>query len=355
MLKLRRATVAEVEQADARVIRLVVDAEGERREAIAYPGLTGPVEVGDDIVVNTEARDLGLGSGGFDVVHANLSQLGGGGVDGAHVMKLNYTSLQHAVVPVEEAMPVLSRAMTLVVGVMALHGQLAPAAFAYGSVSSGAALGFVQTAGGALPGQLSDDVAALIERNLLAAHVTASPSFGGQFESITTEGALAAGRHAQGWDAALVGPGPGILGSASTLGHGGLAALTNVHSALAVGCDVVLAPRLSSGDSRARHRGLSHHTATVLQLALRPVTVAWPAEASAESRSQFDEALAEGQAHRVEVVEVAELAGRYVKSGLPTTTMGRSFDDDPDFFLAGLAAGAVMGRVGGHQRQSQAS
>ena len=50
--------------------------------------------------------DLGLGSGGFDIVHVNLTRgLDGSGAEGAHVMKLNYTSLQHAVHPVEEQAP----------------------------------------------------------------------------------------------------------------------------------------------------------------------------------------------------------------------------------------------------------
>ena len=35
---------------------------------------------GDEVVVNVEALDLGLGSGGFDVVHVNLTRgLEGGG------------------------------------------------------------------------------------------------------------------------------------------------------------------------------------------------------------------------------------------------------------------------------------
>ena len=49
-----------------------------RAQAIAYPRLTGPVEAGDEVVVNVEARDLGLGSGGFDIVHCNLTR----GLDG---------------------------------------------------------------------------------------------------------------------------------------------------------------------------------------------------------------------------------------------------------------------------------
>ena len=73
-----------------------------------------------------------------------------------------------------------------------------------------------------------------------------------------------------------MGPGPGILGSASALGHGGLAALANAHAALALGSAVVLVPRLSSADPRERHRGLSHHTDTVLRMLLRAGAGAGP-------------------------------------------------------------------------------
>ncbi len=70
MLKLRRGRVVSVEEANDRVIRFTVDLEGETRPAIAYPGLTGPLAEGDEVIVNVEAADLGLGSGGFDIVHA---------------------------------------------------------------------------------------------------------------------------------------------------------------------------------------------------------------------------------------------------------------------------------------------
>ena len=72
--------------------------------------------------------DLALGSGGFDVVHVNLTRgLGGAGEPGAHVMKLNYSSLQHAVHPVEgeELRIPLDRPAA----VFGLHGQLAPIAW----------------------------------------------------------------------------------------------------------------------------------------------------------------------------------------------------------------------------------
>ena len=75
MLKLRRGTVVEVE-GDGRV---VVEVDGERRRAWADETMVGPAEAGDDVVVNTAALDLGLGSGGYDIVHVNLTRgLAGG-------------------------------------------------------------------------------------------------------------------------------------------------------------------------------------------------------------------------------------------------------------------------------------
>src|SRR5215208_2638832 len=96
---LRRGAVTRVLERVDGLVRLEVDGV----PCVAYPRLTGPVALGDDVVVNVQAVELGLGSGGFDVLHANLTR----GLDlraepGAHVMKLPYTSLQHAVVHAEE-------------------------------------------------------------------------------------------------------------------------------------------------------------------------------------------------------------------------------------------------------------
>ena len=135
----------------------------------------------------------------------------------------------------------------------------------------------MQTEGGALPGGHSRTVRSLRERGLLAGHLTAGAAFGGEGEAITTSGALHHGLRTLGWDAAVCGPGPGIVGSSSPLGHGGMSALDSAHAALALGCETLLVARMSSGDPRARHRGISHHTLTVLDLLLEPVTVALPA------------------------------------------------------------------------------
>src|SRR5215210_5917092 len=93
-LSLRRGKVTALTGVDGRLVRVEVDGA----PCIAYPRLTGEVAVGDDVVVNEQARVLELGSGGFDVLYANLTRgLGLPADDGAHVMKLPYTPLQVAV------------------------------------------------------------------------------------------------------------------------------------------------------------------------------------------------------------------------------------------------------------------
>ncbi|HEU5252432.1 MAG TPA: DUF3866 family protein [Solirubrobacterales bacterium] len=327
-LKLRRGVIASADP-------LEVELAGERRRAWADEDLLGEMREGDEVVVNVAALDLGLGSGGFDVVHANLTRgLEGDGVGGeAHVMKLNYTSIQHPVEPVERTD---SRGEGVPVAILPLHGHLAPAAWALAQVAPGLRVGYVQTGGGALPGSLSRDVRELRERGLLAGHVTAAPSYGGEYEALSTVGALDAASKL-GWDAVLVGPGPGIIGSATEFGHGGMVALDTAHAALAVGAPTLVSPRLSGGDPRERHRGLSHHTRTVLELLLSPVDVPIP-----ENQPEIA-ALIEHSQHRVQQVP-ADLDG-YAATNLPTMTMGRSLQGDPLFFAAPLAAGTYLARV----------
>jgi hypothetical protein len=351
VLKLRRGTVVAVDP-------LVVEVGAERRSAWADAGLVGPVEMGDEVVVNTEALDLGLGSGGFDVVHANLTRgLDAGGGVGDHVMKLNYTSVQHGVEPVEPVEPAEAPAPDAPkppVLVIPLHGHLAPVAWAAGQASPRLRVGFVQGTGGALPGRLSRDVAELRDRGLLSGHVTAGAAYGGEHEAISLAGGIDAAARALGWDAIVVGPGPGILGSATRLGHGGMAALDGAHAALALGMPTLVCPRLSSSDERPRHRGLSHHSAAVLELLLAPVRVPVP-EAELEGWPLLEAEAPEGgsaQAALDSLIEICsgrhDLAvepidlGGYAESGLPAATMGRSIAEDPLFFAAPLAAGRAL-------------
>ena len=347
MLKLRRGVIAAADP-------LTVEVAGEVRRAWADSALVGPCEPGDEVIVNTAALDLRLGSGGFDVVHVNLTRglEGGETAAGVHVMKLNYTSLQHAVDPIEAPVgsPVRpERAVPVLV--LPLHGHLAPAAWAFGrGAGAGRSLGYVQTPGGALAGSMSRDVEQLRELGLLSEAISAGPCFGAELEAISVTGALHAAAVERGWDAIVTAPGPGILGSESRYGHGGLAALDTAHAALALGLPVLLSPRLSAGDPRERHLGLSHHTRSVLELLLAGVRVAvptqadalWPVPQDPATAGPIPHELAEACGERHEpLLARADPAG-YAGSGLPRRTMGRDLAEDELFFTAPLAAGAAL-------------
>ena len=125
--------------------------------------------------------------------------------------------------------------------------------------------------------------------------------------------------------------GPGIVGTGSALGHGGVATAEAANVARALGGTPILAVRVSFGDSRERHQGVSHHTRAVLDLCLGAPAVAWPEALDAP----------EGIAP---VQEVDVSGWQEACEGLPLEHMGRGADDDPWFFAAAFAAGRLAAR-----------
>jgi hypothetical protein len=308
-LSLRRGRVTAIRERLDGLVRLDVDGV----DCVAYPSLTGPVALEDEVLVNVQARELGLGSGGFDVLYANLTR----GLDlrpdeGAHVMALPYTPLQHARLYIEEEGEPTSELTGMPVVCCSLHSQLAPACAAL----SGLRVAYVQLAGGALPVSLSDTVRILKERGLVAASVAVAPCFDGDVQCVSVASALGWARG--GHDLAVCAIGPGIVGTGTRFGHGGLAAAEAANAALSLGGVPVVAARVSGADERARHRGVSHHTEAVLALVRGEPVVA--------------DAQADGWREACE--------------GLPLSHMGRGPDDDPEFFAAAFAAGlAARGLV----------
>src|SRR5918992_3386635 len=143
-LTLRRGVVTAIREREQGLVRLDVD----DAPCVAYPRLTGPVALGDEVVVNMQARELGLGSGGFDVLLCNLTRgLGLPAEAGAHVMKLPYTPIQNAVRHGEEELATSTDLDGLPVVCCSLHSQLAPVCAALG----GLRVAYVQVEGGAFP------------------------------------------------------------------------------------------------------------------------------------------------------------------------------------------------------------
>jgi hypothetical protein len=321
-LSLRRGVVTAVVERNPELVRLEVDGVA----CLAYPRVTGPVEAGDEVLVNEQARLLELGSGGFDVLHANLTRgLALPAAEGAHVMTLPYTSLQHAVRFVEEEGPLAERLDGMPVVCCSVHSQVAPACAGL----SPERVAYVQLAGGALPVSLSDAVRVLKDRGLVEVTVAVGPCHDGDVQAVTAASALTWAR-AWGYDAAVCAIGPGIVGTGTALGHGGTAAADAANAATALGGQAVVAPRVSLADTRDRHRGLSHHTRAVLRLCLGETRVAWPA----------------GLPLPDVPVESVDVDGwEAACSGLPLAHMGRGAGDDPWFFAAAFAAGRLAARL----------
>src|SRR5712691_4955720 len=82
--------------------RVEVDHGVGSERAYVLAQLTGTVALGDRVVVNTTAVELGLGTGGWHVVHWNLERTDWSERGPGHVIKSRYTSLQADVGSTEE-------------------------------------------------------------------------------------------------------------------------------------------------------------------------------------------------------------------------------------------------------------
>src|SRR5438094_3604163 len=156
----RTGEVVKLLEARRGLQRVEVDLGAGPERAYALSQLTGPVALGDRVVVNTTAVELGLGTGGWHVVHWNLARdaltapgPNADGLPGAG-MKLRYTSLQVGVENAESADVADVGGMPVVAA--GLHSQLAAVAVAFKHILPSGRLVYVMTDGGALPIAISD-------------------------------------------------------------------------------------------------------------------------------------------------------------------------------------------------------
>jgi hypothetical protein len=310
-------------------VRFEPGAEPER--AYVLTQVTPSVELGDRVVVNTTAVELGLGTGGWHVVHWNLERTEWVEPGPGHIMKLRYTSLQVDTGAAEEQvgeLPLDLRGLEVVV--CTLHSQVGVVAAAIADTRPGTNVAYVMTDGASLPLALSDLVANLVTRRLVHHTITAGHAFGGDHEAVTVPSALTLARHHLGAEVAIVGMGPGVVGTGTTLGTTALEAAAICDAVAELGQAPILCPRLSDGDERDRHHGLSHHTDTVLRLC-RHALVPWPAEMPTAGHDR----------HPLLPTEVGDVEAMLLAADLQVTSMGRGPADDPLFFRAAAAAGIV--------------
>jgi len=330
--------------------RVEVDLGNGPERAYALTQLTGPVGLGDRVVVNTTAVELGLGTGGWHVVHWNLARHEWSERGPGHIIKGRYTSLQADVGSTEEHLEALAEAESIEgmpVVAAALHSQLPAVAVAIRAPRPRARIADVMTDGAGLPIALSDLVASLRDRKLVDATITCGHAFGGDYEAVSVFSALVVARHVAAADVTIVAMGPGIVGTNTRLGFSGLEVGPILDATSALGGVPIACLRVSFADPRARHLGLSHHSATALRLATRDrVKVAVPCVGGEEEARLREDLITSGIAARHELVEIdpPDVLALFADHELDIVSMGRPAAADPVLFLAGAAAGTLAAR-----------
>jgi hypothetical protein len=330
---------------------LSVELERGRERAVNYPLLLGSVRAGERVLLNTTAVRAGLGTGGYHFVMKRADEGERPAEAAGHIVKLRYTPLQFRCQSVEEqdspfreaigACEDLERMPVIVAG---LHSQIAPAAAAVKGLEPEACVVYVMTDTAALPLAFSQLVARLKETGLIDATITVGQGFGGDYEAVNVYSGLLAARAVVGAAAAIVGQGPGNVGTETDWGFGAIAQGEHVNAVGILGGVPVAVPRISFADPRPRHHGVSRQSLIALgRVALVRAVVSVPEMAPERLelvRRQLDD---EGITERHDVLLARGEVGLETlkERGVEVTTMGRTVDQDREFFLAAAAAGAV--------------
>lgn len=342
MIRWRRGEVVALGPSRAGAVELVARLpDGSEVDALAHPPLVGLPAVGDAVLLNVAALELGLGTGGFALVVALPDRLPPDVDVPGHLVKARYTPLQAVVAGADEpAAPTHSLladgsplpAPGAPVVVADLHSSLPAVLAGVLDARPGTRVAYVMTDGGALPLWLSRTVAALSSE--LVGTVTVGQAFGGRLEAVTLHSGLLAAVRVLAAEVVVVTQGPGNLGTGTTWGFSGVAMGEAVNAAAAVGARPVAALRMSQADPRPRHRGVSHHSRTAYgRVALAAADVVVPRSGAALVDA------ADFARHRLVEVDDTGLRAALEPWSPLLSTMGRGLADDPLAFVAAAAAG----------------
>lgn len=348
MINIKRGKVIKIIKKLEGRTDILVNIDNRDEKAINYDYLTGTIEIGNDVILNTTAVELNLGTGGYHFVISNLNNDGHNASKEGHIMKLRYTPLQIKTYAVEEQespyhhlfhnFTSLSN-MPIIVGT--LHSMLVPIASTLKYLNKDLKIAFIMTDGAALPLYLSNAVYELKEKNIIHKTITLGHAFGGDYEVVNIYNALITAKEIAKCDIAIVTMGPGIVGTGTPYGFTGVEQGYIVDAVNDLGGFPIAVPRITFKDKRERHYGLSHHSLTVLNKIMKTKSnIALP-KFSTQQEVIIEKQLKENnliQKHNIFKVEknILEQALNHYK--LKVKSMGRNLEDDPEFFATCSAA-----------------
>ncbi|REF00978.1 uncharacterized protein DUF3866 [Thermomonospora umbrina] len=328
-----------------------VDGEPGTARALAYPALVGRPEPGDAVLLNTTALAMGLGTGGYAMVVAVPDRLPPDPTGPGHLVKARYTPLQATVLgadeqgsPHHEALREADSLDGMPVVVADLHSALPPILAGLLAARPGTRVVYVMPDGGALPAWFSMSIARLKEAGALAATVTVGQAFGGDLEAVTVHTGLLAARLVLDAEVVVLAQGPGNLGTGTRWGFSGVSAGEAVNAASVLGGRPVACLRVSEGDERERHIGVSHHSLTAYgRVALAGADVVVPDLPGGFGAEVTRQAAPLSGRHTLVRVPVDGLE-KILRAaegdwGVRLSTMGRRLDADLAYFLTAAAAG----------------
>jgi hypothetical protein len=348
VIRWRRGRVVKIRREWPGAVELDVIVErDEEVRALAYPALVGSPRPGDEVLLNTTALAMGLGTGGYAMVVAVPDRLPADPTGPGHLVKARYTPLQTTVLGADEQdsehHAVLREADSvdgMPVVVADLHSALPAIIAGLHLDRPGTRVVYVMPDGGALPAWFSRSAAALREAGALAAVITVGQAFGGDLEAVTLHTGLLAARLVLDAEVAVVAQGPGNLGTGTRWGFSGVAAGEAVNAAAVLRGRPVGSLRVSEADARERHLGVSHHSLTAYgRVALARAQVVVPELPGSFGERVRAEAKPLGDRHELVSVPVDGLEEAVRRSPVRVSTMGRGLDQDLAGFLAVAAAG----------------
>jgi hypothetical protein len=196
----------------------------------------------------------------------------------------------------------------------------------------------------ALPIAFSRIVQQMKDTGLIDVTITVGQAFGGDLEAVTIYSALIAAKMVARADVAIVCQGPGNVGTGTKYGFTGIEQGEVINAVNILGGAAIAVPRISFSDPRPRHQGISHHTITSLsEIALAPAIVPLPAIDELKLLA-IEEQIRQtpiNYRHRTRVFDGMPGIRECAERGIRLSTMGRGFNEDPEFFLAASAAGAA--------------
>lgn len=349
MISLKKGTATKIISRREGLTELEVEVDGKISKAINYDDLSDEVNAGDEVIVNTAAVELGLGTGDYHFVLWNLSRQSASSQTPGHIMKLRYTPLQINVLAVEEqdsphhqAIQRTSSLEGMPVIIGTLHSQLPAVAATIKKLDNKTRLVYIMTDGGALPIVFSRLVYELRKIGLIDMTITAGHAFGGELEAVNIYGALLAAKAVAKADIAVVSMGPGIVGTETTYGHTGIEQGDIINAVGNLKGVPVAIPRIHFKDKRARHSGISHHTLTALsKVALKRAVVTLPEMDDSKTVVVMEQLKQSGvpARHDIEIINARTTLPALTELPFTVTTMGRTFEEEPEFFMAAGAAG----------------